>query len=106
MNNEEMKIQSERMLGLINDSNAADEKYRRRRAERALELLNPKPTPENPNPKKPTELVLNAMLDSDAELCELREIRNKANAQAQVSKMAFESWSKDVPANGPGPLLG
>lgn len=101
MNTEEMEKQRTRMLGILNEANTAEEAYRRRRAEKALDFLT------NPaDGKKPTELVLNAKLDSDEELCRLRQARNAATANAQVSRMVFESWTKDVPANGPGPLLG
>lgn len=101
MNIEEMETQRKRMLDILDDANNAEETYRRRRAEKALDFI------KNPaDGKKPTELVLNAMLDSDDELCRLRTARNSANAKAQVSKMVFESYTKDVPANGPGPLFG
>ena len=75
---------SDAYLKIINEANDAVDAYRFAKAKKTIELL----APDNPPPgfKKPTEIMLGALLDTDQNLIVLRRARDAKLAILAVAK--------------------
>ena len=86
MTPEEIKANTDALLKAINEADEAYEVFRVAKAKKFIELSCPKD-----GSKKPTEAIILATIDSDANIAALRVEADKKAAIATVAKLEYQA---------------